>query len=58
MYTCGKCGEPCGVAAITWEEPVEFWGWKSVETFTRYVTDCCEVDLEDLSVETEESEEG
>ena len=46
---CTQCDKECEPVILEWDEPVEFWGMRSVQKFYTVDSDCCraEVDLPD-----------
>ena len=46
---CTQCNKECEPVILEWDEPVEFWGMRSVQKFYTVDSHCCraEVDLTD-----------
>lgn len=44
--TCCNCGKECIPVILEWDEPVEFWGMRSVETFYTIDSHCCKDEVE------------
>ena len=44
---CTQCNKECEPVILEWDEPVEFWGMRSVQKFYTVASHCCraEVDL-------------
>ena len=44
---CTQCNKECEPVILEWDEPVEFWGMRSVQKFYTVDSHCCraEVDL-------------
>ena len=52
-YICVECDQECDLYEKTWVEPVEFWGYRTLEPFSETVSDCCKAEFE--TVEQEEA---